>query len=145
MILPAVTSAQEQGKSATEIVDNASGKIPGFILNPIKKFSESVEKFRTDLHTKISAKRDAVLAKIAGAEKEIERDKQVQENTDSETYKKTTYVDSTHGNALARALLHIYIFFYNILIWVLSSVYTFYSFIIIVLFLILRFIWNHVL
>lgn len=144
-ISPVATFAQEQNKSATEIVDTASSKVPNFILKPIKNFYKTLETFRTDLHIKISTKRDAIRTEISNDQKNIDKEIQVQENADPETYQKKTYVDSKYGNALHRALLHIYIFFYNIFIWVLSSVYTFYSSIIIVLFLILRFIWNHVL
>ncbi len=128
----------------TEQEETAS-RIPGFIRKPFEKAYAFSENLRLEWKESISKKQIELKARIEAQEKAVEKDLKTREEADPETYKKTTYVDSTHGNAIERALLTLLLFVYTALIFIVTNVFVFYGAIALVIILILRFIWNHLL
>ncbi len=137
----AQTVATESSASASEFSD----KLPLFIKKPFDAAYNFLETLRLDWKDTLSEKKAALQEKINTKESAISKDVYTQEEADPDTYKEKTYVDSTYGNPINLAFDHILLFLYNVFLFITTSILAFYGVLALILVLILRFIWNHLL
>jgi hypothetical protein len=138
-----VTRAQDQTSRSESFA--LLEKLPDFLKKPLTSFANSFENFRKDILAKSDAKKAPIQETIRVEEERRNKDRLEQEKANLDTFKEKTYVDSAPGNPLLRPLLYIKLFFLSVFLFVLTNPLVFYGVIVLLLFLILRFIWLKIL
>jgi hypothetical protein len=118
---------------------------PVWYLAPFYTVRTFLEEFRTDNTKNFQDKTDEYKKVIDEKQKAREELLKKQANTDLDTFKEKSYVDSSNGNPLHIPVDAIIYYFFYILTYIFSTIWLFYSILGLVAFVILRFIWLRVL